>query len=118
MLKLYRAEENAEPVEIGMAERVRFRGESDNVGSLYELNESNAPDGLHLYGMKTSIFAFPNSAFRSQEVANRDLIIAALVNMMGGAVTIQPHEIDDVRMKTLVNMQQQDPFMLVVKLEN
>jgi len=53
----------------------------------------------------------------SDEVRNRDLVIAALIHMMGGAVTIQPHEMENARQMDLRTYQMQDPFALVIRTE-
>lgn len=55
---------------------------------------------------------------QDREVEDRDLIIATLVNMLGGAVTIQPSEVEAMRNKTLTSIHQLDPGMLILKVED
>lgn len=78
-------------------------------------------------GMINRAVAFPSaprsprlslSISESDEVRNRDLIIATLVNMLGGAVTIQPSEVEAMRNKTLTSIHQLDPGMLILKVED
>lgn len=109
-------------VEIGQATKIRFRWNGQGIplgNGIYELTGSHITGGLDLYNWKTPVepqvsqLRFGNN--NTAEVRNRDMIIAALVNMLGGAVTLQPHELDGARSLDLQAIQQMDPHMLILK---
>lgn len=123
MLKIFQAEENAEPVEIGMADRVRFRWEGTGQplagGGIYELREFHAPEGLRIYGLKTPLSPIwlPSAGSRvdRQEYDNAMLIIAHLTHLLGGGVTIHPFEMVTASKLELTSYQQRDPHLFIMK---
>lgn len=85
-------------------------------GSYCMARGNGGPLHVHLPDWKTPVSPMPTilpSLTSSEKYAN--LIIACLTHMMGGAVTIQPHEIEHARNLTLEAENLRDPFMIRIK---
>jgi len=139
-LTIFEYSMNAEPVEIAIASRLLYKRSAD--GSAAPLPDLRGgydqwavltEPGLQVYldGLKTPVspapgaggLVIPGNIFQraqdtSQEVKNLELIIATLVHMMGGAVTIHDHEVEHHRRGTLGIMHYQDPRKIVLKVED
>lgn len=124
MHKIYsKVSENAEAVEIGIAKDVILTTETRVAPTMLHMGDrvtSSAGIDLrvYLYGYKTPqppVFQGSNprlTPIKSEEVTNLELMIAALVKMLGGAVVISVPEFEDARKLNLTAVQMEDMFIV------
>lgn len=144
MMKVYGQAGGISPmVEIGIAESVSIiedRGNSQAyVGGGIRFDSSNPPD-LCFHGWKTPVTTVPSqplpqpgalptfidavqsSVATSQEVRDRDIIICALVHMLGGSVTVSDHEaaqaFERVQRGELESYVVREPHFFVIKIKD
>lgn len=126
MVKVFSHTSSFPPEQIGLITEIL---EVDSDQGYYSFR-SERLKAVRIYGWKTpisgrpigpivqppSILQIPQS--QSQEIKNLELIIATLVNMMGGVVTVQPAEVENAVKFELTMMQFKDPHMLTISVED
>jgi hypothetical protein len=100
---------NAEPLEIGRTSAISFNLMD---GSKFRLTPMN----VHNQRILLEGWATPQ-LFTSTPYQQLYRFTAALVQQMGGSVTIQPYELREVNDRNLNIYQQADPFYWVLKMK-